>query len=315
MKKEISIQPKNKYPFGGFYRLLPVLLVFLLPVFSFAQTDTTKASEAASQEVVTYSPLIEFISIQKNDNSVDLKASMKAKIKGTLTQLPGFKIEFFVGPDTAAKKAGEAATDRNGVAIFNCKPDQLVIDGEGKLNFKAVFAGKGSLEPAEELLSVKRARLEITPVKEDSVLSLNFKLVDLSTGTETPVPETDVVVFVKRLFSGLKLGEGKTNENGETQIEIANNLPGDAKGNITLIGKIEENELYGNLEATVKQPWGTPVSDKLQELPRALWSTHPPIWMLVTFIVLMTVVWGHYLVIIFELFRLRKEEPKSETSN
>ena len=135
------------------------------------------------------------------------------------------------------KKLGEAITDSKGVAIFNCKPDQLTTDKEGKLNFKASFAGKDSIEAAEELVSVKRARLEITPVKEDSLLTVKLKLIDLSTGTETAVPETDLGVFVKRLFSPLKLGEGKTDESGEASIEIPNDLPGDAKGNITLIGK------------------------------------------------------------------------------
>lgn len=258
----------------------------------------------------TYSPLIEFVSIQKGDNSVDLRTSVKAKINGTLTKLEGLKIEFSLGADSVAKTIGEAITDSKGVAIFNCKADQLAADAEGKLNFKASFAGKDSIEAATESVSVKRARLEITPIKEDSLLSVKVKLIDLSTGSETPVKETDLGIFVKRLFNPLRLGEGKTDEAGEATIEIPNNLPGDAEGNIVLLAKIEENETYGNLEASVSQQWGTPVSNEVKELPRALWSPHPPIWMLVTFIVLMTAVWGHYIVIIFELFRLRKEEPK-----
>ena len=75
-----------------------------------------------------------------------------------------------------------------------------------------------------------------------------------------------------------------------------------------------ENETYGNLETSVAQKWGVPVSDKLNELPRALWSPHPPLWMLITFIIMVVVVWGHYLVIIIQLFRLRKEEPASNAT-
>ena len=274
-----------------------------------AQTDTSATPEVKAAS--TYTPLIEFVSIQKSDNSVDLKTSVKAKINGTLIKLAGFKIEFTIGADSTAKKLGEAITDSKGVAIFTCKADQLTTDAAGKLNFKASFTGKDSIESAEELVSVKRARLEMTPLKEDSLLTVKVKLIDLSTGTETAVPETDLGVFVKRLFSPLKLGEGKTDEAGEASIEIPNNLPGDSHGNITLLARLDENEVYGNLEASVTQPWGTPVSDELKELPRALWSSHPPIWMLVTFIILMSAVWGHYLVIIIQLFRLRKEEPKT----
>jgi hypothetical protein len=283
-----------------------MLIIFASPGKLKAQTDSTDKAEAK-----TYAPLIEFISIQKGDNSVDLKASVKAKINGTLTNLAGLKIGFTVGADSLAKKIGESITDSRGLAIYNCKADQLIADAEGKLNFKASFAGKDSIEAAEEIVTVKRARLEITPVKEDSLLTVKLKLIDLSTGAETAIPEADLGIFVKRLFYPLKLGEGKTDEAGEATIEIPGNLPGDAKGNITLIGRLDENETYGNLEATIVQQWGIPVSDEVKELPRALWSSHPPIWMLVTFIVLMTAVWGHYIVIIFELFRLRKEEPKT----
>ena len=289
------------------YSLLVLMIV--LPAKLMAQTDSSAKPEV--KEATTYAPLIEFVSVQKNDNSVDLKTSVKAKINGTLTKLAGLKIEFTVGTDSTAKKLGEVVTDVRGVAILNCKPDQLTTDKEGKLNFKASFAGKDSIESAEELVSVKRARLEITPVKEDSLLTVKVKLIDLSTGTETAVPETDLGVFVKRMFSSLKLGEGKTDEAGEASIEIPNNLPGDAQGNITLLAKLDENEVYGNLEAAVTQPWGTAVSDELKALPRSLFSTLPPLWMPITFLILMTAVWGHYIVIIFELFRLRKEEPKT----
>ena len=274
-----------------------------------AQTDSSAKEEV--KETTTYAPIIAFISVQKSDNSVDLKTTVQAKIRGTLTKLTGLKIEFTVGTDSTVKKLGEVITDSRGVAILNCKTDRLTTDKEGKLNFKASFAGKDSIESAEELVSVKRARLEITPVKEDSLLTVKVKLIDLSTGTGTAVPETDLGVFVKRMFSALKLGEGKTDEAGEASIEIPNKLPGDAQGNITLLAKIDENEVYGNLEAAVTQPWGTPVSDELKALPRALWGTLPPLWMPITFLILMTAVWGHYIVIIFELFRLRKEEPKT----
>ena len=285
------------------------LLILLMPGKIKAQADST--TKPTAKEATTYSPLIAFVSVQKNDNSVDLIATVQAKINGTLTKLPGLKIEFTIGTDSAAKKLGEVVTDSKGIAMFNSKAEQIVLDTGGRLNFKATFAGKDSIEAAEEVVSVKRARLEISQVKDDSLLIVKLKLIDLSTGAETAVSETDLGVFVKRLFNPLKLGEGKTDDAGEATIEIPKDLPGDAKGNITLIGKLEENDVYGNLEASVVQKWGTPVSDELKELPRALWSSHPPIWMLITFIILMTTVWGHYIVIIFELFRLRKEEPKT----
>lgn len=308
---------KSTVALHAFYGKLAMFIAFiamnLSPIQSSAQADSTKqtaeTTEEAKEGPELISPSIEFIAVQKADNTIDLKVAMKAKVKGVFYKLPKLKVTMFHVSDTAEKNLGSAITDNNGKAVVNTSAGTLATDKEGKLHFKVVYAGNKSMEAGEEELFIKRARLMITPVKEDGTLSFQAKLVDLASGTETPVPELTIGIFAKRLFNPLKLGEGTTDENGEATIEIPNKLPGDAKGNITFIGRLDENETYGNLEASVVQKWGIPVSDKIEEQPRALWSSHPPLWMLITFIVLMSVVWGHYLVIVYQLIRLRKEEP------
>lgn len=285
-----------------------------LPVISTAQADTTKKeAPAAVEEPALISPSIVFLSVQKGDNSIDLKTSLTAKLKGTVIKLRQLKITFLQIADDAEKELGFVITDGFGKAVFNIKADSLKLDKAGKLNFKAVFAGNKHMDAAEGEVSIKRARLEITPVKADTALAVQVKLVDIGTGKEIPLPETVLGIYVQRSFKPLKIAEGTTDENGEATVEIPKNLPGDVHGNITLMVMLDENETYGNLETAVVQKWGVPVSDKLNELPRALWSTHPPYWMMVTFIVLMSTVWGHYLVIIIQLFRLRKEEPAPDS--
>lgn len=313
MKQGLTIKGSKNF----FQRGAAVLFMMLsVPVLLYAQTDSTqKAEPAVEKESSLISASIDLISIQKGDNSIDLKAALKAKVKGTFYKLPLLKVRFLLVTDTAEKELGFVITDDLGSAVFSCKPNSLTTDKEGKLHFKAVFAGNKSMDPADAEVTIKRARLEIIPEKGDSLLTVKAKLIDVGTGTEIPVKEVALGIFVKRLFKPLKIGEGTTDENGEATIEIPNNLPGDAKGNITLIAKLDESELFGNLEAGVTQQWGIPVSDKLQQSPRALWSAHPPIWMLITFIILMGTVWGHYIVIIYELFRLRKEEPHPPVVN
>jgi hypothetical protein len=286
----------------------PLFIILLIPGLLFSQSDTTKTEvQAAKTEVSFLSPSIQFITVQKNDNTIDLKTALTAKFKGSTTKLPWLKVTYFLVTDTLEKKLGFVITDKVGKAVLTVKSDSLATDKEGKFYFKAVFAGNKQMEASVAEVIIKKARIEITPVKEDSLLTVKVKLIDV--GTETPISATALGIFVHRFFNPLKVGEGTTDDNGEATVEIPNSLPGDAKGDITLMAKLDENEIYGNLEASVVQNWGTPVSDKLNELPRALWSEHPPLWMLVTFIVLMVTVWGHYLVIIIQLFRLRKEEP------
>ncbi len=308
--KEFSTLATYTKIFRKAYLLAGLLLLLCIPGILFAQTDSTKIeAKSEIEEPSLIAPSVDFISVQKSDKTIDLKAGLKAKIKGTFTQLPLLKITFRLLTDTEQQPLGFVITDQQGKAVLNVKVDSLKTDKEGKLHFKAMFAGNKSMDPADEEVTIKRARIEIVPQKEDSLLTVKIKLIDEGTGAEVPVPEIAVGIFVKRLFSTLKVAEGTTDSTGQASVEIPNNLPGDTKGNITLLAKVDENELYGNIEATVIQPWGTIVSDKLNELPRALWSPHPPLWMLITFAILMTVVWGHYLVIIIQLFRLRKEEP------
>lgn len=310
--KHISIIAIKK---NARHLLLFALLVIQLvvPISLFAQADTSKTPVAvpdSTGEAELISPSIEFISVQKADNTIDLNAAIKAKVKGVFYKLPLLKITFVEVNEMGEKELGFLITDKYGKANLNVKADSLLPDKEGKYHFKAVYAGNKQMEAAEEEITIKRARLEFTPIKGDSLLTVQVKLIDVGTGTEIPVPETAVGIYVTRLINPLKIGEGTTDENGEATVEVPANLPGDAKGNITLLARLDESELFGKLEASSTQVWGISVSDKLKKMPRALWSSDPPIWMLVTFIVLMTAVWGHYIVIIVQLFRLRKEEPR-----
>lgn len=314
--KVISIQASAVSLRRRILSVAAILLVLLIPAGLFAQTDSAKAKEEppAAEEPSLISPSIEFISVQKADSSVDLKATMKAKVKGSSIKLALLKVTFKLVTDSAEKDLGFVITDKVGKAVLNVKNENLLLDKEGKLHFKASFAGNKAMDAAEEEVSVKRARLVITPVKEDSTMSVQVKLVDLSTGKETPVPSATVGIFVKRMFNPLKVGEGTTDSSGEASVDFPANLPGDPKGNLTLMGKLDENETYGNLEASVAEPWGVPVSDKIEDQPRALWSSHPPLWMLITFIILMLAVWGHYIVIVYQLFSLRNEQPHAPTN-
>ena len=312
MKQAIIKLTRQLLLFAGFLLCLLNAAPVLAQTDSTAQEPAAEAPPAAEEELI--SPSVELISIQKADKSVDLKISVKAKIEKKMRKMYGLKVNVFQVTDSAEQELGSLITDRNGVAVFNVKPEQVIVNPEGMIHFKAVLGPVKKMESTEGEVTVKRALLTITPVKEDSLYSVQVKLVDLTTGEETPVPETALGIFVKRSFNPLKIGEITTDENGEGSTEIANNLPGDAKGNITLLARLDENETYGNLEASVVQQWGVPVSDKIEDQPRALWSSHPPLWMLITFIILMLAVWGHYIVIVYELFRLRKEQPHATNS-
>jgi len=206
------------------------------------QKQIGPVTENAQQETELISPSLEFAAVQKSDNSIDLKVRLRGKVNGQSTNFYKIKISFFKVVNEEDIPLGFSITDGSGKALFNVTGDSLKTDSEGNLQFKAVFAGNKAMEPAEEAVTMKRALLEMTPIKEDSLLSVQVKLSDIGTGT--PIKEATVGVFVKRSFLPLKVGEGTTDENGEATIEFPNGLPGDPKGNLTLIARLDENEIY-----------------------------------------------------------------------
>ena len=194
-----------------------MLIMFLLPAKLFGQSDTTQApaadtatvaaeEPAKEEEPSMLSPTVEFKAVQKSDNSIDLKAGLKAKVKNWPVNLYKMKVTFFQVVNDEAQVLGFAITDNSGKAVFNVKGDSLKTNTDGKVQFKMVFAGNKMMESAEEVIAFKRARLEITPVKEDSLLTVQVKLVEVGTGAEIPIPEAAVGIFVKRLFLPLKVG-------------------------------------------------------------------------------------------------------------
>ncbi len=271
---------------------------------------TTYQIQLFAQETENISPNVELVGIQKPDKSIDLKASVKAKVNGKVRKMHSLKIHFFQISDSAETEIGSLNADNSGTAVLNVKPEVIVNNKDGLIKFKAVVNANKNMDEGSAEIGIKWAVLSITPETSEDAKSISLKLIDLTGGSETPVPNITIGIYVNRTFKPLKIAEGTTDENGEAVVDFPNDLPGDASGNLTVIAKIEEDENYGNLEASfIGEKWGSKVSFKHQELPRALWSSHPPLWMLITFIILMTAVWGHFIVIIFELFRLRKENP------
>jgi hypothetical protein len=317
---KIAMKSINQYLFNLNYRQFMALFVFmaagLISGVVFAQEaevaePAVEEAAATAEEPELISPSVEFFSIQKADNTIDLVTKLQAKVQGNFIKLKWLKVTFFNVTEESETALGHVITNDQGKAVLNIKTDKLLPNADGQITFKAVYAGNKSIESFEEEIYVQRAVLRMTTDVVHSIYTANVVLYDLITGEETPVPDATVGLFVKRSFRPLPIGEATTDENGEASFEIPYGLPGNDKGMITLIARVDEHELFGNLEATADKPWGTPVSAKMATTPRALWSTRPPLWMMVTFIILITAVWGHYLVIMYELFRLKKEgNPK-----
>ncbi|MDZ4710082.1 MAG: hypothetical protein SH818_16905 [Saprospiraceae bacterium] len=251
-------------------------------------------------------PRMKFTAIQRNGDSILLQVAIQVRREGVLQLVDYEPVAFFYLKDSIALSLGATLTNDKGVASLWIAETTLLKEDHNPSLFKVTFNGTEDIYGDEAEASFKKAEIKISAEEIDSIYTIKLKL--FASGDEIlPLAATDVVFYVKRYFANLKLGEGTTDESGEISFECPRDIPGDRFGNIILIAQAEDLEEFGTVSSTITQPWGVPLNLTDDKISRALWSHAPPIWMLTVFIVLMSVVWGHYFVIIYKFIKLRKQ--------
>ncbi len=152
--------------------------------------------------------------------------------------------------------------------------------------------------------------IDLITEEGDSVKSVTAKAYTLGAGGEkVPLTGTDIFFYVPRMFSYLKVGEGTLDSTGSASIEFPVGIPGDSLGNLTVIARVEDHDIYGNAEGQTVVKWGQPTQSFIKGGYRALWSQVAPTWMVITLIILLAGVWGHYTYVI-KLIQIKKEAQK-----
>ena len=207
------------------------------------------------------------------------------------------------GQDT--KVLGSVQTNEKGLAFLDLPEDIFSSGGDkGTYAFSASYKGDRSVQPSESSVSVRNAAIEISFSLKDSVKLVNCKVFEKDKdGKALPVSDVNVTFYVPRTFSLLKIGEGKL-ANGEASADFPVTLPGDTAGMLTVVAKVEDNELYGNLEAGNQINWARHLIVE-KPIHRGLGDTNAPLWMVYTLIVLLSFVWFHYLYVVVTVFRIR----------
>ncbi|WP_457618345.1 hypothetical protein [Lutibacter sp.] len=160
--------------------------------------------------------------------------------------------------------------------------------------------------------------------KEDALISLDFteknniKTIKATVTNKIgePVEELDLYFFVKRTFSLLPIGDvfNTTDENGEVEVEFPKDLPAsDTEGNVVILVKILESDLYNDLTVETTKKWGVPISDKEyhQQDERSLWATaaNAPMSLIVSISIMILSVWYIIFYILYKLYIISKIKP------
>jgi len=228
-------------------------------------------------------------------------------------KLSGMDVEFFYSKMDSLISLGQITTNQDGEAIISMSYTPVLFSStDRRVEFKAEFKGNDEYYETEVSLEIQDAILRMTPEIIDSVSTLSFQLTTWDEeGEEIGVEDGEIYIFVPRLFGLLPTGDAWTDEDGQDAVKFPTDIPGGNLGELMIIAKIEDHESFGNLETSQMTSWGVPPSENEGEV-RALWSSKPPLWMIVTFVILMSAVWLHYLYILIKLRQINTDGKNEE---
>lgn len=120
----------------------------------------------------------------------------------------------------------------------------------------------------------------------------------------------EVMLFVKRYFGKMQVGEIKTtNSQGLAFFEFPDSLPGNKDGNVEITAVV--NDPKSQMKTTPAEATlaiGVPTDKPGLTETRAWWSTRDkaPLWIILTYTLSVIIVWSFILYIVYSILKIRK---------
>jgi len=252
--------------------------------------------------------LILGLSYVNDNNQVQyLKANTKAKIEGKFRQVSGIPVSFYISSAAPANLLGKATTDDHGLAALPIPASAKdEWNKSSSQSFVVVSDSSESYSAATTSIDLTKARIKLDTAADKKIIAV---LVEQKGSEWKPVNGVDMKIAVKRLGGDLNVNETPTYTTDSLGTVHADfklvSLPGDAAGNLVLVAKVEDNDLFGNLSTERPVPWGTASSYTSDYNNRSLYARagRAPYWLLWMASTITLSVW----IVIFYLFaQIRK---------
>lgn len=270
---------------------------------------TIVTSQLAAQNIASS---LELKQLKSSDESRMLSVKLSGESEEGAVPVFEAKIDFTSVADGKSASLGTASTDKEGKATLRLeKGTNFLKNKDGVSEIKATFNGTGKLTGSEASVKFKELNLQISLSEKDSSNIVQVHAVSIGPkGESILLKETNLNIYVQGLYSRLKIGECFVDA-GEGSFAFPKNIPGDENGNLKIFVRLEENDVYGEVEKVEKAKWGNHRSGFIEQT-RSLWTSGAPIWMITTLIILLAGVWSHYMYAIIQLIKIRKEGKKLE---
>ena len=248
----------------------------------------------------------DYFKVTGKQHYLDIKAS--ARIDRQTVPVSNIDLIVAMVLDDEESEIGRTKTNSQGTARFVIDDfSALKPDSTDVFNLIVIFDGDDTFKKASRDITFRDATIVTELVERDSLNFISARITD--TALDSALTETDLNVQVERLFRPWKIGEDyyTTDEDGNIEVEIPEGIPG-VNGVLNLEVVLKESDDYGTVKTVMSAPVGDVIVDESTFDQRTMWSPRgkTPIVLLVVTYSFIIIVWGIFLYLAYNLFRIVK---------
>ncbi len=271
-------------------------------------------TEIQAQDSVVKESVVNMKYYSVNNKIPYLIIKTQYKLGKKYTPVKNIPVQVYIDSDSSeANLLGKAITSDNGEAKLIIPASVKAIwDASSLHNFIASSTATKEFEVTKTELPVTKSKIEIDTSSDGETRSITVTVTELKNGVWAPAKDVELKIGISRLNSLLPAGDEETyttDSSGQATAEFKkDSMPGDIKGNLILVTKVEDNEFYGNLSMEKVVPWGVYKITENNFNKRTLWGTRDktPVWLLIMAYSIAGGVWSVFIYLIFQLLKIKK---------
>lgn len=237
----------------------------------------------------------------------------KKKVERKFVPVKNITVHVYFNEATENNLLGKITTAGNGEGRMAFPPSfKNTWDSLNEFKFIASSIPAKGEETLEADLTIKKAILVIDTLADAETRTVTAQLKEKNGNEWVAVKEIEMKLGLKRLLGNLTVGDAETFTSDSTgtasAVFIRDSMPGDEKGNLILVARVEDNDIYGNLVVEKPVPWGVKIKSQKNFWHRTLWATgnRAPIWLLFLALSIIIGVWGTLFYLLGQLLKIKK---------
>ncbi len=283
------------------------LFIIMLFLFGTAVSKINAQDSTASTTVLS----VRYFLPENKIPFVDV--STKKKVGRKFEPVKGIPVNVYFSEAAEKNLLGKIITGIDGEgrvalpASFKATWDSL-----NEFKFVAVSDSSAGVESLSGDVTIKKAILVIDTTSTEGIRTVTAQLKEKNGNEWVAVIEIEMKLGIKRMLGNLTVGDKETYTSDSTGMASAefkrDSMPGDEKGNLILVARVEDNDNYGNLVVEKSVPWGKSVQAETHFWHRTLWSTgnRAPLWLLFIAYSIVIGVWGTIIFLVLQIVKIKK---------